>query len=233
MTQPTTNQTTAASADAVEGTSGHSARPWRRRWLWCLVAFCILMGVCWWLHPVLFRSWGASLNVGRPLAEPVDVVFVLGGGLENRPFVAAEIYRAGYAQVVLVSRPVGHSMDMLGGASEGELTSQILRKLGVAADNIHQLDVPVDSTRGELTALRDYIAQQPTPPRVAIVSSDFHTRRIRSLSRRILRQTRQSVAIVSAPTDGFSPTNWWQYEEGISTYFLETVKLLTVLLNLA
>ncbi len=205
----------------------------RHRWRWRWFALIMVLFVVWtgWNREFLLRSWGEFLNVGRPLTAPVDVVFVLGGGFESRPFVAAEIFRGGYATQILISRPARHSMDFLGGRSEAEVTRQILERLEVPAASIVELPRPVDSTVAEVAALREYL-EDARPGKVAVVTSDYHTRRTRILLWRALGSSANELRIVSAPVDDFAPDDWWRSQRGLATYFLETIKLVTVLLNL-
>jgi uncharacterized SAM-binding protein YcdF (DUF218 family) len=169
---------------------------------------------------------GEFLDVGGPLQGKVEAVYVLGGGLETRPFVAAEIFQAGFAPKILIPSPVlAATTDQLQSLSEAELTQQVLEKLGVPANRIEKLKQPVDSTEGEAAALREYISQHSLR-RVALVTSDFHTRRTALLFGRTLRGLGVELQYVSAPTDGFCGSDWWRYEEGVETYLLEWVKLL-------
>ena len=204
-------------------------RRWRWQWFAMFAALCVIGAG--WNRDFLLRSWGEFLDVGRPLTEPVDVVFVLGGGFETRPFVAAEVYRGGYTRKILISQPARHSMDFLGGRSEADVTRQILERQGVPPEAIESLPLEVDSTVSEVAALRKYL-EESRPARVAVVTSNYHTRRTRILLKRVLGSSANEIRIISAPVDGFAPHDWWQSQRGMSTYFLETLKLMTVLLNL-
>jgi uncharacterized SAM-binding protein YcdF (DUF218 family) len=196
---------------------------WRR---WIIVA--LLLGVVLWLAgPTVLSAWGDFLACGRPLDRPVDLVFVLGGDLETRPFVAAEIYRAGYTPRILISQPQGHAFDFLGGRTEGELTREVLEHLGVPPRAISTLPREVDSTRAEMEALRDLLREQPVV-RLAIVTSDFHTRRTALLAQRICGSDVPEIHIVAAPYDSCRPDDWYTDANGMAVYLLETLKLLTV-----
>ena len=170
------------------------------------------------------------MAVGKPLHEPVEVVFILGGDLESRPFVAAEIYKAGFASKVLVSKPQPHSLDFLGGRTEGDLTREVLLKLDVPDEALIDLPLSVDSTRGEMESLREYVGKNQVR-RLAIVTSDFHTCRAQILATRILASSGAEIHIVSSPTDDCTPADWWRSESGIGVYVLETVKLVSVVLH--
>jgi uncharacterized SAM-binding protein YcdF (DUF218 family) len=60
---------------------------------------------------------------------------------------------------------------------------------------------------------------------VAVVTSDFHTRRARAIFRRVLGERMERVHFVAAPTDGFGASDWWECEEGTITYLNEYAKL--------
>ncbi|MEZ5942717.1 MAG: YdcF family protein [Planctomycetaceae bacterium] len=203
-----------------------------RKWLVRSAVCAAVFAVLWWNRVGLAHAWGGYLNAGRPLSEPVDVVFILGGDLETRPFVAAEIYRAGFARTLLVSQPQLHSNDFLGGRTEGDLTVEVLDQLGVPETAIESLPIEVDSTRGEMVALRKYIHDHAIE-RVAIVSSDFHTRRIQWLVEQENANQEATVLIVSAPVDGNRPDDWWRSEKGLGVYLLETLKVVSVALHLS
>lgn len=201
-----------------------------RRWL-CFAVLTIGLCIAWMYRVQLLRGLGNFLNVGVPLAERVDAVYVLGGGLETRPFVAAEIYRAGLADRILLPSPVlPATTEVISADAEVRLTSEVLERLGVPRDRIVTLNQPVQSTEGEAQALLDYLQKTPLQ-RVAIITSDFHTRRARLVFRKTLRPVTATMGVVSAPTDGFCGSDWWQYEKGVETYVLEWVKLLSYALR--
>ncbi len=209
--------------------------PPRLSWLrWSVRLTGLLLTVVvlllWWNWYALLAIWGEFLNVGQPLDQRVEVVFILGGDLETRPFVAAEVFHAGYTDQILVSQPQPHSMDFLGGRTEGELTREVLLRLGVPKHVLTDLPLTVDSSRGELEAFRDYL-QHTKPRRAAIVTSDFHTRRVSVLLSRICQVEGVELVLISAPVDACTPANWWRSEAGLGTYLLETVKLVSVYLH--
>jgi len=173
----------------------------------------------------LLGAAGHWLNVGSPLDERVDDVMVLGGEASTRPFVAAALIRAGLASQVLV--PKSAEPDEIDAASlppHHEIIRQVLIRSGVSRDAIVLLPTTVDSTDEEARCLADFLAKHPTHS-VAVITSDFHTRRTRMLFRRACRQYSAKIHYIGAPTDSFDGTNWWMYETGFVYYVNEYLKL--------
>lgn len=151
---------------------------------------------------------------------------VLGGGAGTRPFVAAEIVRAGMARNVLLPR-FSESDEALDGiaVSESEMIRRVLLKSGVPEEVIIELHDFVDSTQSEAESLASYLHEYPNLG-VAVVTNDYHTRRARRLFSRACGNDLQNLCLVGAPTDGFDASNWWRSEAGLVTYLNEFLKLL-------
>jgi hypothetical protein len=83
---------------------------WLRRARRSIVAALILSGLAglaWAARAPLLRGVADLWIVADPLT-PADVAVVLGGGLDVRPFAAAELYHKGLVKKVLVSQaPMG------------------------------------------------------------------------------------------------------------------------------
>jgi uncharacterized SAM-binding protein YcdF (DUF218 family) len=177
---------------------------------------------------VVFRlpllGWaGRSLDVGTE-PQSVDYVMVLGGGSDTRPFVAAALYKAGLARQILVPRMKPHPDRPQVGPPEEEMVRRVLRLRGVPAAAIVFLDDLVDSTHDEAAALRNFLADRPNSS-VAIVTSNYHTRRVRWLFQKVVGDRAARLDFVSAQTDRFGPHNWWQSESGFVAYMNEFAKI--------
>jgi uncharacterized SAM-binding protein YcdF (DUF218 family) len=149
---------------------------------------------------------------------------VLTGGEETRPFVAAGLYNRGLVKEVLVPRlrPTADAADGIT-PPDSDLIRDVLIRRGVPADRITLLPGEVNSTADEAAALARFLDDHPDAT-VAIVTSDFHTRRARSIFGRALGPRAGQVNFVAAPTDRFSAADWWQTERGFETYVGETAK---------
>lgn len=96
-----------------------------------LFIFLILL-VFGWLNRTAILQGAADLWVGSDPVEDADAVVVLGGGLNTRPFAAADLYNAGKVRFVLVTaaKPsrIDNSQVIL---SQTELNRAVLIKRGV------------------------------------------------------------------------------------------------------
>lgn len=206
----------------------YSGRAWRR-----LIGSFVLAGVClaYFQRETLLAGMGRWLNVAGRLEQPVDAVIVLGGGATTRPFVAVEIIRAGLARKILIPK-VELSGDSLDGLvpAEQEITREIVLRSGVSADTAVLLTSEVGSTEGEALVTAAYLRAHPGE-RLAIVTSDYHTRRARIMFSRACRQYAANMVFIGAPTDGFDASTWWRCEPGLIAYFTEYLKLARTLVH--
>lgn len=202
--------------------SGFSRRTWRR-----LIGVIVLAGVCvacFQRHAVL-RGMGRWLNVAGRLERPVDSVIVLGGGASTRPFVAIEILRAGLARKILIPQ-VDLSDENRDGLFPPEqvILRQVVLRSGISPDAVVLLTTTVDSTEREAQVAAAYMQSHPDE-RLAVVTSDFHTRRARMIFSRACDRDADRLVFVGAPIDGFGPSNWWHSEAGAISYLDEYFKL--------
>lgn len=206
-----------------------NALRWRAGWKrLALFVFVAVMAIYFAAEPALYRA-GRLLNVGRPLATPVTFCYVLGGGADLRPIVAAEIHLAGLASQILVPNPPVIEGNVCNAYSEKDLIISVLRQEGVPEKAIVVLDGNPDSTQLEAVALAQFL-QPHEKVKVAVVTHDFHTRRARRLINREFRAagiaTHVELSMVSVPTDEFGPENWWKFESGLRQYLFEFAKTL-------
>jgi uncharacterized SAM-binding protein YcdF (DUF218 family) len=195
-----------------------------RRWLWRLGVLAVLLGLVYFLHPLLL-PWAARWLDVSETPQPVDEVLVLGGEANIRPFVAAALYNAGLTKRVLVPAvKQSPSARDAGRLPEQELIRRVLVKRGVPDEAIVLLPDVVDSTADEAAALRHYLEDKPERT-VAVVTTCYHTRRVRWIFRKQLGARAEQLHFVAGPTDGYDASNWWRSEEGCQRYVNEYLKL--------
>jgi uncharacterized SAM-binding protein YcdF (DUF218 family) len=90
----------------------------------------------------------ADLWIVTDAVGPADAVAVFGGGIQDRPFAAAQYYRQGLVKKVLVSNAAGTSI------SGVAATEEILLKLGVPASAIEIFGTALTNTHEEVLAVR-------------------------------------------------------------------------------
>jgi uncharacterized SAM-binding protein YcdF (DUF218 family) len=181
--------------------------------------------------PIL-TGLGSYLVVEGEL-EPADILFVLNGGPDTRPFRAAELYRQGLAPRIVIPRCENRPVVELGLVrNETEISVDVMKALGVPAGDIVTLQVEggVTSTFDEAVLLREYVRANEVRS-VIVVTSAFHTRRSRWIFERELDGLPVTFEMAAAPHPGFDQTNWWQNEDGLIMLNNEYLKLLFYLWN--
>jgi uncharacterized SAM-binding protein YcdF (DUF218 family) len=161
------------------------------------------------------------------VSDPVtrsDVVAVLGGGLDVRPFVAAELYKKGLATKILLSQ-VGklRSTNILAIPGHSELNRMLLLKLGVPEDAIEMFGTENRSTRDEAAALRDW-ADQHDVSRIIVPIEIFSARRVRWILDREFAGSSVGLEISSVEPPGYTRAEWWKTKRGVIAFQKEILK---------
>jgi uncharacterized SAM-binding protein YcdF (DUF218 family) len=188
-----------------------------------VASLVLVFGVLYLGRTCWLTEAAAFLDVAEP-PRAVDYVQVLGGGDDTRPFVAATLYKKGWARQVLFAPP-RPSLAVRNGEvpAEQEIIRRVLVARGVPAQALVLLGGEADSTRDEAAALAQFLESRPDRS-VAVVTNAFHTRRARSIFRKVLGERAAQVFFVAAPVDGFNGHDWWCYEAGLRTYADEYIK---------
>ena len=166
-----------------------------------------------------------------------DAILVLSGSPMTRPLEGADLYLAGYAPRIVLTRdqPAG-GMPAL--AARGILfISRVTRahvvflQLGIPHEAIVVPGRVHRSTAAEAVTLRE-LATREGWRRVIIVSSKYHLRRAGFALRRELRGTDIQIVMRSTRYEGFEPDQWWRRRGDIREIVCELPKLLAYLLGL-
>ena len=168
-----------------------------------LVSLAVVVGAARWLGP-----W---LVVNEPLARS-DVIFVTDGKTPQRELEGAALLLEGWAPLVALTLPRDPVSEdvrrMAGEPTPQEQGSRILRRRGVPETAIVRLERIVENTEEELQVDCDY-ARARGFRRVIIVSSPYHTRRIRVIWRSRFEAEIPAIVRVTRyePVD---PARWWR-----------------------
>lgn len=170
-------------------------------------------------------------------ASPADVVYVLGGSRVDRWLEAVEIYTAGGARRILLSRGGTEDAEALL-AARGIVvptTADIARtlmveQLGMPADAVEILRDPVDNTAHEAESIKAR-ARRDGWTKVIIITTRPATRRAGYAFRRVLGD---DIQIVMRDTryDSYNPTWWWRSRSDFRQTFIEFPKLVAYYLGL-
>ena len=170
----------------------------------------------------LLRLMGSFLVVEDPLRLAAAIV-VLGGQPPFREMEAARLFAQGWAPKVMVIpgalREEQQTLSKLGiRVAEGwEISREVLLKSGVPSAAIVVSEGRAEGTLEELQAAYKALASQRSDVSdqrsagmtVILVSSKYHTRRVRLTWSYVTRG--ESVSIVrAAEGDPFDPARWWR-----------------------
>lgn len=159
----------------------------------------------------MFLGIGRWLVVEDPLAK-AEAIVVLSGRMPLRAMEAAKLYRAGYAPEVWLTRSnepatslQGFHIEYLG---EDFYNAHVLMHEGVPSNAIHVLEPDIDNTADEMRVIVEQLRRENRSS-VIIVTSKVHTRRVRTLWRRISAGYGR-VLVRGAEADLFDPSHWWR-----------------------
>lgn len=203
------------------------ARTWlprrkRRRWKVAGSLTCLLVLLYIFRSPVLSAA-ALWLDVTEQ-PSPCEYVMVLGGCTDTRPFYAAALIRAGYAQSALVPAAVSDDESAAESVS-ANLVEQVLLHEGIPKSSVERLQQPCRSTFDEARSLAAFLRVHPNAT-VIVLTTDYHTRRARWIFRRELGDASTRVRYVGVPAEDFDAHNWWKSRDGFVMYFSEYVKCL-------
>jgi uncharacterized SAM-binding protein YcdF (DUF218 family) len=180
-----------------------------------------------------FRGAGRWLVRPDPL-ERAEVIAVLSGSMPYRAEEAANIYRIGYAPEVWVTRPES-PVDTLARMGihyfgEEDYDRQILMQSGVPDGKVRILPGEVTDTEQELLEIAAELRHEGKTD-VIIVTSPAHTRRVKTLWRRLAGENLRAI-ICDAPQDPFDANHWWGNTRDTFSVVRETLGLTNAWLGL-
>jgi hypothetical protein len=203
------------------------ARPRGARRYLVLALLLVAIGAGAWFERITLLRGAADLWVVSDPITPADAAVVLGGGVNVRPFVAADLYAKGLVHKVLVSQVEEEPSVKIGlEPNHTELNVRILRKLGVPDGAIELFGNGSKNTWDEAVALKGWTKQNATS--VLIIPAEaFFARRVRWVFQREFSGTGVRIEVPSFdPSTGYSRENWWKTEGGLIAFQNEVLKYL-------
>lgn len=201
----------------------------KRKWICLLLAFFALAALV-----ATHTFWLPFLAIWLDVSEPprfADYAMVMGGGIENRPVVAAFLWKKRWVKEILISEIQPRESE--GRAllpPEHELTRAMLIRLGVPEERIVTLRGNHAATFHEIESLRRLLSENPNC-RVLIVTDALHTRRTAWSVRHLLGADARRISFVAAPSERYELRRWWQTGDGFFMVTSEYLKLLFYVLR--
>jgi uncharacterized SAM-binding protein YcdF (DUF218 family) len=173
---------------------------------------------------------GRFLQREDPL-QHADAIFVLAGTRLERALEAVDLYKEGYAPLIVLSPGYPEAAESVARAkgidfpTESSIVHHALVQLGVPADAALELPQSVDNTAAEANLLRGLVMSRGWT-HVIIVTSKYHLRRAGFAFRRGLRGTTATPIRRATRYDPSDPANWWRHRADVRFAGSEWVKLL-------
>jgi uncharacterized SAM-binding protein YcdF (DUF218 family) len=197
---------------------------WLRRTAWLLAFCCALLLAGYVFRAPLLTGLAGAWVVNDPVTK-ADAIVILGGGLENRPFAAAKLFHDGVApQILYMDVRLRPTEELRVSLPEKEQTRRILLSNNVPETAMTMIGKNVANTYDESLAVRAWI--EKSGAKSIIIPTDlFHTRRVRWVFSKQLRNTKTEIHVVAIDPREYTATNWWTHEEGLVAFQNEWVKL--------
>lgn len=157
---------------------------------------------------------GRFLYAVDPLQRS-DLIFVLAGARVERWLEAVDLYKEGWAPIVVLSpgpadpREAALRARGIPYPREGELARTAVIASGIPEEAVSILPDSVDNTAHEAVALRAALQGRPVA-RVIVVTSPYHTRRTGFAFRRAFRGTGVEVLVRGSRHTDSDPARWWR-----------------------
>jgi uncharacterized SAM-binding protein YcdF (DUF218 family) len=208
----------------------------RRPLLGVLLVVLALLAAAALAHRPLLRAAGHVLVVSETPGRS-DAIVVVAGATPTREGRAAELYRAGVAPLVVVSRQSlpGRVQTLIAMGVrpldyQGEAVA-VLVKFGVPREAIVTLDQPVEITETELQGVFA-AAKARGWHRLTLVTNAFHSRRVRLIwSRQAAGAVDASIVVVHDNCSG--QDGWWRHRRCSEAVLHEYLGLLALYLNVS
>lgn len=185
----------------------------------------LAIGFVWDEHERIFQDIGAWWVVSDELLH-ADAIVVLGGGIDVRPFAAADLYQRGLADKILVANVQLGRAEVLGVVpSHTELNRSILLQLGIPAAAIAIFGNGVSSTHDEAAAVREW-ASRSHAKRIIVPTEIFAARRTRWIFKHELMPIGVEVIVHAFPQEGYALADWWHHRRGLIDFNNELIKYL-------
>ena len=159
-----------------------------------------------------------------------DAICVLDGARVERWMEAVDLYKAGYAPVVVLSPGRTEDAELILRArgirypSNATLARDAMVQMGVEASAIVIPDASVDNTAQEAEMVRG-LAHARGWHSIVMITSKYHSRRAGFAFRRELRGSGVAVNVRTTRYDVSDPAHWWRRRPDVRFVVSELQKL--------
>ncbi|MBX2973296.1 MAG: YdcF family protein [Flavobacteriales bacterium] len=202
-----------------------ASKAWFRRKRTWLIAVAALLGAGWLLRYRLLHGVGSVLIVADEVHH-ADALYVLGGASYDRGTHAAELLKAGAAPVAYCTGSNVPSSFKAEGRmiTEAQLTRAAAIRAGASPEQVLPFSYGT-STFEEAQGVLLH-AKRLGFDTIAVLTTDFHTRRVGVVFRKRFAGSGIHVLVASAPSSEYDADQWWNSEQGLLMVNNEYVKTL-------
>ena len=192
----------------------------------------LLLAFAWLFRAPLLQKAADSWIVSSDLDGQYDVAIVPGGGLQTRPFAAADLFHQGKVDGIVSFLTEVMPAEKMGLTRPADrVTLEILDQLHVPEEQIHIIGDHVTSTQDEVLAVKEWALQNEIESLV-VLTEIFPSRRVAWVYNREFEETGISIEVFAIIPKQYSAENWWQHEQGLISFQNEFIKYFYYLLNL-
>jgi len=197
----------------------------KRRRISTLVVIAVILFLAAGIWTRAIPRWMGQWLVKDGPVQKADLIYVYAGRPAERPAYGAELFSRGLAPTVVVAGSiVPPNLEVLGlDFNEGTISRIEAEKNGVPPDRIVQLQEGT-STYEETAALEKYMEKNGLDSAI-LVTSPFHTRRVRMCAEMIFTSPDVRIDIAPVPDSDISLDQWWKEENDTVTVIVEYIKL--------
>lgn len=181
-------------------------------------------------------GWQVLVSLGHILHREdsltkADVIYVLAGARVERVAEAGDLYRDGWAPLILLSRQVSEPAEIqLRGSglripTETEIQRDVLHQMGVPAAAIEEVTAEQVATSNEVDELVQF-ADARRWQRIIVVTSKLHTARARLAMRRRFAPLGREIIMRGSRYDDADLDRWWSNRSDLRFVLFEAQKLL-------
>lgn len=168
----------------------------------------------------------ATFLIDQDKPIKVEAAFVLSGNSIDRAEYAAKLYKQGYLKTIVCSGGNLHPLFQQMGFTftEADITKKVLMAYGVHPSNIKEL--PYGTSTKEEAKLIFSFTKRNNWDTIMVISSEFHTRRIKYALREKYKMNDFHVLVCGTSDKRSAAHNWWKNEDGLIMVNNEWIKLL-------
>ncbi len=181
-------------------------------------------------YPYLLKPLGCYLTCEQ-IPRKADLIIVLNGRDTERSLAAVDLYKQGYANLIVIARlatqPGSDEFKRrVGDNFDGRTFFQrAVEAMGVPKTSLVIIGNGVTSTYDEAIAARDFLREKGYKTMI-LVTSKWHSRRAYLTFQSVFKNENVTMTFYPTKYDTFDPRTWWKSRTDVKSVFSEYGKLL-------